>query len=75
MTENKQISMVASAIALRSVRIFLTAGRAAAERSRPTAAAAQAAPKPKPKPKPPVIGARPPQKVFDMLFRSTRFNR
>ncbi|KOB67198.1 Ef hand protein [Operophtera brumata] len=71
--ESKQLSMAASAIALRGVRLFLTAGRAAAERSR--VAPAQPAPKPKPKPKPPVLGARPPQKVFDLLLKTTRFNK
>lgn len=71
--ESKQLSMAASAIALRGVRLFLTAGRAAAERSR--TAPAQPVPKPKPKPKPPVLGARPPQKVFDLLFKTTRFNK
>ncbi|XP_061709323.1 calaxin isoform X2 [Cydia pomonella] len=69
MTENKQISMAASCIALRGVKIFLNAGRAAAARK------ASSPPVVKRKPKPPVPGARPPQKVFDALLKSTKLNK
>ncbi|XP_026738788.1 EF-hand calcium-binding domain-containing protein 1 [Trichoplusia ni] len=71
MTENKQISMAASAIALRGVRLFLNAGKAAADR--PQTQAAQPA-KSKRKEKK-AVGTKPPQKVFEMLLKSSRFNK
>ncbi|KAJ0182275.1 hypothetical protein K1T71_001644 [Dendrolimus kikuchii] len=72
-TENKQLSMAASAIALRGAHMFLTAGKAAAERRLPPPP--QPAVKPRPKPKPIVFGSRPSQKVFEMLFKTTKFNK
>ncbi|XP_028170001.1 EF-hand calcium-binding domain-containing protein 1-like [Ostrinia furnacalis] len=72
MATDKQLSMAASAIALRGVRLFLSAGRNAMERrAQPAAEPA----KHRPKPKPVVPGARPPQKVFDMLARTSKFNK
>ncbi|KAF9797159.1 hypothetical protein SFRURICE_018629 [Spodoptera frugiperda] len=73
MADGKQISMAASAIALRGVRLFLSAGRHAADR--PQNQAAAPAPRPKPKGKKPVVSGKPPQKVFEMLIKTTRFSK
>ncbi|XP_060804454.1 calaxin [Amyelois transitella] len=64
------LSISATTMALKGVRIFLNAGRAAAERR------VHIAPVSKEKrPKSVVPGSRPPQKVFDSLVKSTRFNK
>ena len=69
----KQISMAASAIALRGVRIFLTAGRHAAERTQ--AQGATPVPRPKPKGKKTVVGHKLAQKVMEVLMKTTRFTK
>ncbi|XP_049883235.1 calaxin [Pectinophora gossypiella] len=69
-SETKQISMAASAIALRGVRLFLSASRAAAAR-RP-------APPPVAKPprKKPVLPANKlPQKTLEQLLKTSKFNK
>ncbi|XP_075985074.1 calaxin [Anticarsia gemmatalis] len=73
MTDGKQISVAATAIALRGVRLFLTAGKAAADR--PVAAPSQPATRNKRKQKQVVAGGKPPQKVFDMLLKTSKFNK
>ncbi|XP_072937648.1 calaxin [Epargyreus clarus] len=65
-----QISMAASAIALRGVRLFLSVGRAAAEK--------RAAPPPRPRrPKTKLVlpANKLQQKVVDMLLKNTKFNK
>ncbi|XP_045490836.1 EF-hand calcium-binding domain-containing protein 1-like isoform X1 [Colias croceus] len=64
--KQKQISMAASAIALKGVRMFLKAGRAAVDRS--------ASPI-KRKTKPVVPVNKIPKASLDVLLRTTRFNR
>lgn len=71
--DGKQISVAATAIALRGVRIFLTAGKAAADRPLPPPP--QPAARAKPKKKQVVVGNKPPQKVFDMLAKTYKFNK
>lgn len=68
MAEEKQISMAASAIALRGVRLFLNAHRAAAERK----AQQQQAQPPKPRRKP-VNNKKLPQKTLDGLVKGSHF--
>lgn len=68
--QQQQLSMAASALAMRGVRLFLSAGRAAAEKRVPASAPPKAR-----RPKPVVVGARPPQKVFDSLFKTCKFNK
>lgn len=70
---SKQISVAATAIALRGVRLFLTAGKNAAEKSVPDAA--QPAPRPKKKPKQPVVGNKLSPKVIEQLLKTTKFNK
>lgn len=65
-----QISMAASAIALRGVRLFLSVGRAAAEKR----AAAPARPR-RPKVKPVLPVNKLQQKTVDMLLKNTKFNK
>ncbi|CAB3241141.1 unnamed protein product [Arctia plantaginis] len=72
-SEGKQISVAATAIALRGVRLFLSAGKTAAERSLP--AAAQPAPRVKRKPKQPVVGNKLSPKVIEQLLKTTKFNK
>ncbi|KAM3967862.1 calaxin [Aphomia sociella] len=69
--KQQQLSMAASAIALRGVSLFLSAGRAAAERR----AVATIVPLRAKRTKPVVPGARPSQKDYEMLLRTTRFNK
>ncbi|XP_073958428.1 calaxin isoform X1 [Choristoneura fumiferana] len=68
MADNKGLSMAASCIALRGVRIFLNASKAAAARR-------VSPPVQRRRPKPVVPGAKPPQKVFDALVKTTKFNK
>lgn len=63
--------MAASAIAMRGVRLFLSASKAAAERK------TEAPPVPKPRPKPKIVVPtnKLSQKQLDTLLKITKFNK
>ncbi|KPI95141.1 EF-hand calcium-binding domain-containing protein 1 [Papilio xuthus] len=69
----QQLSMAASAIALRGVQLFLTAGRAAADRRAPPPA--PPAPRRKPRLKPVLPTHKLQQKTLEILLKTTKFTK